>query len=215
MQKIVSAIVLILSSCLLFAQSEQPSLIAVYDSKRGSVKLEWNMVDADGKTAYIILKSSDGISWSELVRDRNLKEYTSEDGYAFEDRNIHSPKNLYRLRIVDAFNSTVALSPIVVAGNGRETYPKSSPSENEKNSWSIYPNPVHNLLTINYRGSSPIQGSIIVIIQDMNGKIVIRYRCASTTKMIQIPVDNIVRGTYLIQLSVANEVLMSQRFIKQ
>ena len=212
MQNIVSAIVLTLTSCSLSAQGVRPLLKAVYDVKSGAVKLDWTMVNAEGKTGYIILKSTDGINWFELVRDRILRNYTNEDVYSFEDINLHYLKNQYRLRIIDAFNTTVALSSIVVAGSGAV---QGRSTEIDKNNWTIYPNPVSDVLTLNYRGSKVIQGCINVIILDINGKIVIRYRCASNTKLIQIPVGNIVRGSYFIQLSVSNEVLMKQNFIKQ
>ena len=216
----------------IFAQVERPSLTAVYNLKSGIINLGWSMIDYDDKTGYIILKSTDGKNWFELVRDKILKKYTSDDSYTFDDRNIRSIKNLYRVMIINTLNTTVALSDIVVASKAyksetitvvrppevkNNTTLSTSPfhPENEKNSWNIYPNPVHDQLTLQYKGSKPVQGCINVVIVDMNGKVVTRYRCASTTKVFQIPVDNLIRGTYTIQLSVLNEILMSQRFIKQ
>ena len=192
------------------------------------------MVKSETKTAFMLLKSTDGIKWYELVKDRIFRTYTSDDGYTFEDKNITNTKTLYHLKIMNASNTTIALSPIVAASieapvknkipenHTRENYTKASPAasnvpttETDKATWSIFPNPVRDVLNLHYQGSKPIQGSINLVILDMGGKIVTRFRCASTTRSISIPLDKISGGIYLLQLSVSNSTLLSQRFVKQ
>ena len=226
MQKKLSAVVLIFLSYASFSQLPA-SLSVVYDPVRLSVSLEWSMVTIAKRTAYIILKSTDGVNWMELVKDKLLRNYTKEDLYTYEDKHITTPKNLYRLRIMDVENNTVALSnivsvsqllnnkPIITTETRKKNNTSIDATEPDEKKWVIYPNPVHDILTLSFNGLHPLQGAINITIQDMSGKIVTRYRGASTNKVIQVPVDYLARGTYLLQLIVSNEVIVNQRFIKQ
>jgi hypothetical protein len=54
-----------------------------------------------------------------------------------------------------------------------------------------------------------------VQIQDATGKVVIKFRSGSMYKNIEIPISNLKRGPYFILVTVMNEVMMNQRFIKQ
>lgn len=229
MLKVVGSFLLFFIAYNCYSQAGKPTISAILEPAGNAVRLEWSMIDAEEKTAYIVLKSVDGIHWSELVRDRIFRNYTSYDGYTFEDENIDASKTLYRLKIINALNNTVGLSGIVVAVKEEQeekvveiphpsqtkSYPSSPPNESAIANWKIYPNPIHDVLTLNYTGNQVLQGVINVLILDVNGKIVIRFRSASNTKLIQIPVDNIARGSYLVQISVTDEVLFNQRIIKQ
>ena len=79
----------------------------------------------------------------------------------------------------------------------------------------IYPNPVTDILKLAYKGHGDLKGVVFVQIQDATGKVVIKFRSGSMYKLIQIPVSNLQRGLYSIQLTVLDELMMSQKFIKQ
>ncbi len=208
-------------------------LNGTFDAAKHILKIQWNMVNSYAKTGYILIKSEDGISWKELSRDRMIRNYTEDDLYFFDERNIGTGKTFYRIRIMDNNNNTVVLSNILVtntmnaAGNIKNNVPDkrivatnketvySPVIENRVHQWAIYPNPVNDELTINYKGSDILKGVINVIVHDMSGKTVIKFRAASTSKTIQIPVNNLRRGVYLIELTVMNELQMNERFVKQ
>ena len=234
-----------------YAQVNPPVITAIYNSKNHSVDLEWKMASVERKTAFIILKSTDGIHWKELIRDQLFKMYTNEDYYTYTDDHIKFTTSLYRLRIIDEYKNTIAFSVAVSAGNDksnpRATLPVNIPSrtsgkktvttdttdtEDNKgdkksrsinhslatgktNTWRIYPNPVADVLNMKYEGSSPIKGAINVTVLDMRGNMQKRFRCASTCRSIQIPVENLSHGVYIVQLMVSNEMLINQRFVKQ
>ena len=191
------------------------------------------MINTNIRTSYLLLRSADGKSWTEAAKDRMLRNYTEDDIYFFNDRNFLPGKNYYRIKIADGDNNTISLSPIVVVntkGTAYNTTPKSTQSQSTgvqkttskiniepqgNSSWVIYPNPVTDILKLAYKGHGDLKGVVFVQIQDATGKVVIKFRSGSMYKLIQIPVSNLQRGLYSIQLTVLDELMMSQKFIKQ
>jgi hypothetical protein len=185
------------------------------------------MVNASVKTSYILLRSADGVTWTEAARDRLLRNYTEDDVYFFNDRFYSTGKNFYRLRIYDGYNNTISLSVVVAVNTSMPDQTTSSnrqaqPSINENNprsknngSWIIYPNPATDLLKLFYKGSGELKGVVNIQIRDARGKMVINFRSGSMYKLIQIPVSHLQKGAYFIQVTVLNEMMMNQKFIKQ
>lgn len=211
----------------------QVKLTAIYDFNNSAVKLNWNMINTNIRTGYLLLRSADGKSWTEAAKDRMLRNYSDDDIYFFNDRNFLPGKNYYRIKIADGDNNTISLSPIVVVntkGTAYNTTPKYIQNQTTgvqkttskiniepqgNSSWVIYPNPVTDILKLAYKGHGDLKGVVFVQIQDATGKVVIKFRSGSMYKLIQIPVSNLQRGLYSIQLTVLDELMMSQKFIKQ
>ena len=225
---------LFLSGIYCHASSQGVKLTAVYDFNNSAVKLNWNMVNTNIRTSYLLLRSSDGVSWTEAAKDRMPRKYTEDDIYFFNDRYYGPGRNYYRIKIIDGYNNTIALSPIVTVNtkgslNTAPAYSSNSQSQTGKQStapkistepvsndkWIIYPNPATDLLKLAYKGSGDLKGVVNVQIQDMSGKVVIKFRSGSMYKTISIPISNLQRGTYNIQVTVLNELMMNQKFIKQ
>jgi hypothetical protein len=219
-----------------FSIAQSVTLTAVYDTYNSAVKLNWNMVKSNSRTSYILLKSTNGIEWTEAVKDRIQRYYDNDDLYFFNDRNYTQGRNYYRLRIADGSNKTVALSTVVLVNVGRGTssqtqtpsvqrpvnttpktiVPQNNSSNNSSsNSWVIYPNPATDLLTLSYNGRDNLKGVVNVQIIDASGKTVIKFRSGSMYKKIEIPISGLQRGAYFIRVTVVNELMMNQRFIKQ
>ena len=193
------------------------------------------MVNSDTRTSYLLLRSADGVSWTEAAKDRMLRNYSDDDIYFFNDRNFFPGKNYYRIKIADADNNTIALSPVVVVNTKGTAYnittspintqsqttgkqnisPKIDTRPQGNGSWALYPNPATDLLKLAYKGQGDLKGVVYVQVQDATGKIVIKFRSGSMYKLIQIPITNLQKGIYFIQLSVMNELMMSQQFLKQ
>ena len=179
-------------------------LNAQFETRTSQVILDWNMISHPNKTTYQLLRSNDGKMWREVVTDKILQDYTSEDIFDYEDKVDHDKRYYYRLRILDSNNKTITFSNIVAIQ-----------SESAKSSWVIYPNPVNEVLTLVCKGNTIVKGVINVIVKDATGKIVIRYRAASIYKTLQIPVSKLRTGIYVVQISILNEVVMNQKFVKQ
>jgi hypothetical protein len=222
--------------CIFCSASAQPvKLTAIYDFNNSCVKLNWNMVNTNIRTSYLLIRSADGVSWTEAAKDRMLRNYTNEDMYFFNDRNFLPGKNYYRIKIADADNNTIELSKVVVVNTKGTAYnitsyptntrsqttgkqntsPKVDTRSQGNGSWSLYPNPASDFLKLAYKGSDDLKGVVYIQVQDATGKIVIKFRSGSMYKLINIPITNLQRGVYFIQLSVMNELMLSQQFIKQ
>ncbi|MDB5200230.1 MAG: Metalloprotease Fpp2 [Chitinophagaceae bacterium] len=193
------------------------------------------MINSNVRTSYLLLRSTDGVTWTEAAKDRMLRNYTEDDIYFFNDRYFSPGKNFYRLKITDGYNNTIALSPIVAVNTrgtistpvtysnsstqsqtGKQTVtPKINTAPQGNNKWIIYPNPATDFLKLTYKGSGDLKGVVNVQIQDASGKIVIKFRSGSMYKTIQIPISNLQKGAYFIQVTVVNELMMNQKFIKQ
>ncbi|MEP6597090.1 MAG: T9SS type A sorting domain-containing protein [Ginsengibacter sp.] len=175
-----------------------------YEESTSRVILDWNMINHPAKTTYILLRSTDTKTWIEVVTDKILRKYTEEDIFDYDDKVNRDQKYYYKLKIVDANNKTAAFSNTVTIS-----------AEADKRSWVIYPNPVNDVLYLVYEGNNIIKGVINATVQDITGKIVTRFRAASTSRRLEIPVSNLRKGIYIAQISTMNEIIMNQKFVKQ
>lgn len=229
-------ITLLFSGTFCYAVSQTVKLAAIYDLNNSAVKLNWNMINSNVRTSYLLLRSADGVTWTEAAKDRMLRYYSENDIYFFNDRRFVPGKNYYRIKITDASNNTIGLSPVIVIntkGNvntsaiytntqsvtGKQSITPAPSKINTEppgnNKWIIYPNPATDLLILTYKGSGNLKGVVNVQIQDATGKTVVKFRSGSQYKTIEIPISNLQRGTFFIQVTVLNELMMSQKFIKQ
>ena len=184
----------------LFAQ-ENPGLTAVFDKDKQEVKLSWQHVD-EAISLYTLQKSSDNIFFTDIY---TKKTTGLEEGrlLKFIDEHASATKNYYRLKIFRGTSTYEATLPVTVI------------SGNTNKGWVIYPVPVGTILHLQYNGTSRIEGVISVQIQNVNsGRIFNRMRMASTTRNIDIPVDNLGTGIYDIRIFVGTEVTWNQRFAK-
>jgi hypothetical protein len=101
-----------------------------------------------------------------------------------------------------------------VAADQNHLYPYPIKIRQPGNSWLMYPVPAGDVLNLRYQGVEPIRGVINVLIRHINGRIFHKLRFASTTRQIQIPVNNLGAGIYEIKIMVNDEIIWNQRFVK-
>jgi len=188
----------LLTICPVFSQN--PGLTAVFDGKRNIVSIKWQHADMK-VIQYALQRSSDNFTWNEIykVDAINLKKNKITK---FSDQVPRVGKGYYRLKLImndagDIYSKSIMVI-IGIPGNN----------------WLMYPVPVHTILNLQYNGIELINGVVTVFIRTMKGQILTRLRFASTTRLIQIPVDNLGRGTYDIQILIKNDLVWNQRFIK-
>lgn len=191
---------------LLIIQSPDPGtkadieFTAVYDSRKHSVKINWQSRSLDIK-AFIIQRSSDNNTWTDIAL-RQVNSNTANKAYYFEDGKPVTGDNYYRLKYITSDNK-IEYSSAVMLITASAGY-----------NWVMYPVPVKDILTLQYRGSAIIKGVITVLIQNSSGNIITRIRSASLTKTIRIPVSNLGSGIYDIRIIVEDEIIWNQRFVK-
>lgn len=173
---------------------------AVYDSRKHIVKMNWQSRLSNIK-AFIIQRSSDNNAWADIAL-RQVNSNTANKAYYFEDNKPVAGDNYYRLKYITGDNK-IEYSPAVMLIKASAGY-----------NWVMYPVPVKDILTLQYKGSETIKGVITVLIQNSSGNIITRTRSASLTKIIRIPVSNLGSGIYDVRIVVENEIIWNQRFVK-
>lgn len=218
-----TATLFFLFSC--FYSKAEVVLTAMPDAQGSSVSLRWNMVNYSSVTAYILLRSNDGVVWQVAAANPVYRNYKASTILAYNDKVGEKRKFFYRVRIYDIHDNTVAVSNTAIAEVPKAVYnvqgkpaivqPQSSTKPGNVQLWQVYPNPVTDVLNLSYKRAGRIMGVINVFISDLTGKIVIRFRQASNNKQLRIPVSNLKAGLYFIRIEVLNERQMNDKFIKQ
>ena len=207
-----------------FETSAGITLTAITQQGKATVTLQWNMVNYPGTTAYALFKSADGVAWQVTAANPVFRNYTSSTILAYRDNFSDEQKLYYRVKVYDTNENIVDISNTAVVENPKNYYPVQKPSTPKnittpgtagRNLWQVYPNPVDDMLNLVYRGKDIIRGVINILIQDVKGKAVIRFRGASTNKQLHIPVSNLNAGLYFIKINVMEEVQMNEKFIKK
>ena len=183
-----------------FSANNVPKFTAVYDSRKNAVLLKWEHTSSETGT-YIIQRSADNRSWVDITL-QGINLTLDVKSFYFEDRKSDAGENYYRLKFIYV-NGKIEYSPGIIVIN----------TAVNKN-WIMYPVPVTDLLTLEYRGTEKIKGVIHVFIQQSSGRIITRLRSASLNKNIQIPVGNLGKGIYDIRIIVEGNMVWNQRFVK-
>ncbi len=183
-----------------FGLTVVPEFTVVFDSRKNAVVIKGENKSGGLKT-FIIQRSADNISWSDIGLQA-IDQNAAIRPFYFEDKKPSAGENYYRLKcILTNGKIEYSLSIMVIIAS-------------PVNNWIMYPVPVKDLLTLEYRGVDPIKGVINVFIHQSSGNIITRLRLSSLNKIIKIPVDNLGRGVYDIRIIVQGEVIWNQRFIK-
>ncbi len=184
--------------------AQESTLNATYDAHTFKVSLYWNMVNYTGKATYSLTRSDDKINWTQIVTDKIFQRYNEKDTFDYIDKVKPGKEYFYRLSIINANNQTIAFSNTISVN-----------IITQKTVWEIYPNPVNDLLNIACRGNTIIKGVVNVLIYDVAGKIVTRFRSASVYRSFQIPVTQLHQGIFIAEISILNEIVLKQQFIKR
>jgi hypothetical protein len=186
--------------CCLLAAITAPGITAVYESKKKAVNIKWQQ-KVPGIKSFVIQRSADNVNWTDIARQETVN-FNPDKMYQFYDYKAAAGQNYYRLKCITEKGQTEYSTSIMVV-TGATGY-----------NWVMYPVPVGEVLTLQYKGSEKITGVINILIQNMYGKVLTRVRSASLNTIIKIPVGNLGKGVYDIRIIVAEEVIWNQRFVK-
>ena len=190
---------LIFTFCSFWVSKTAPGITVVYDAQKKAVIIKWQQ-KLPGIKTFIIQRSADNINWADIALQATVN-FNPNKTYQYLDYKPAAGENYYRLKcITDKGQTEYSASIIVVTGNN--------------NNWVMYPVPVKDVLTLQYKGREKITGVVNVFIQSMSGQMLKRIRSASLNTIIQIPVDNLGKGIYDIRIVIENEIVWNQRFIK-
>jgi Secretion system C-terminal sorting domain len=177
-----------------------PGITAVYDAKKKAVIIKWQQKQT-GIRSFVVQRSDDNYNWDDIALQQTVN-FNPAKIYQFWDTKSAAGENYYRLKAVMQ-NGTVDYSASVMVMVGPAT-----------NSWVMYPVPVKDVLTLQYKGTEKIKGVVNVLIQNTIGTVLVRLRSASLNTVIRIPVNNLGKGLYDIRITIEDEVVWNQRFVK-
>jgi hypothetical protein len=184
----------------LMAASIAPAINVVYDARKKAVSIQWQQQYAGVKT-FVVQRSDNNSDWVDIAY-QGIVNFEPKKVYLFWDYSVGAGQNYYRLKTITEKGQTeYSASVMVITGT-----PESS--------WVMYPVPVKDMLTLQYKGVKKITGVINVFIQNATGSIITRVRSASLNNIIHIPVNNLGSGIYDIRIIIENEVVWNQRFVK-
>ena len=184
----------------LYAAKTAPGIIVVYDTKKNAVSIKWQQKQPGVKT-FFIQRSSNNIDWIDIGL-QEIAEFNTTKVFQYYDYKAAAGQNYYRLKCIGEKNQVEYSGSIMVITGAAES------------NWIMYPVPVKDLLTLQYKGIKKITGVVNVFIQNVTGRIITRVRSASLNTVIKIPVDNLGSGIYDVRIVIEDEVVWNQRFVK-
>lgn len=185
--------------CLLSAAAV-PGITAVYDSHKKAVVIQWQQQFSGVKT-FVVQRSSNNIDWTDIAYQGSVNFNTGKT-YQYLDDKAGAAQNYYRLKSIPEKGQAEYSASVMVVTTTAEA------------NWIMYPVPVKNVLTLQYKGIKKLEGVVNVFIYNITGRIITRVRSASLNTTLRIPVDNLGSGIYDIRIIIENEVVWNQRFVK-
>jgi hypothetical protein len=184
----------------LFAAGVAPGITVVYNAKQKAVTIKWQQKQP-GIKSFVIQRSADNFEWNDIARQETVN-FNPNKTYQFIDNKSKVGENYYRLKCITEKGQTEYSNSIMIVTGAAGS------------NWVIYPVPVGDVLTLQYKGYEKIKGVINVFIQNISGRVITRLRSASLNTTIRIPVSNLGKGIYDIRIVVEDEVVWNQRFVK-
>ncbi len=182
-----------------------PGLLAVtlvsFNAKKINnqhVQLYWTTANEFNSKEFIIERSGDGISFSEIGRVASAGNSNTEKNYTTKDLAPLSGKNFYRLAELDRSGVITYSSILVINFNGG------------KPALEIYPNPARQFITVSLTDLPAYNNSIAVY--DIAGETVISNAQVSGNSF-KLNVDKLSAGTYFIKVTSAEGTIVQNKFV--
>jgi len=159
---------------------------ARYDEVNHQVNLTWTTAQESNSKEFVVEKSINGINFEPIGTVKAAGNSNRPINYAFTDAQPISGNNFYRLQQVD-LDGRKEVSPIV-----KLTL--------EKNfNISFGPNPATNILTVSIQNNHT---PLVIQLTDINGRLLQQRNLqAASSQVIQLPVNNLSKGMYLLKIS--------------
>jgi mannan endo-1,4-beta-mannosidase len=158
-----------------------PVEILTFQGQRNSdneVSLNWTVAQEKDLKGYAVEKSDNGTDWNTI----GFINAENKTAYSFTDVSANSSA-YYRLKNINTDLNTDSYSKVIsIEGN------------NEKISYSLYPNPFSNSVHLQYAGKN----KLMVIIRDMTGKIMHSSECLANQSL-ELG-ENLPDGFYIIEI---------------
>jgi trimeric autotransporter adhesin len=155
------------------------------------VDITWTAAKEETTQVYEVQRSANGAEYITLSSQPVINGH-----YVAEDTRAIDGLNYYRLKIVDK-DGKITYSKVVTINFNTA----------EGNSFTVYPNPVHNNIQLSVHASSA--GNASIIITDIYGRTVLAkdVQVQQGNKILSLDASRVRSGTYFITLHLKNEKL--------
>lgn len=166
------------------------------------VVLLWSTASEFNNDKFIIERSKDGFIFNPIGEEKGLGDSFERHNYQFIDEKPFSGINYYRLKQMD-FDGASEYSKVVTVSVGMEDQ-----------RINIYPNPAKESINVEIGNgdNKSDNGSTVICVYDLNGKLMLKKETALTNQPISIA--DLPAGIYFLNIVNEKSAVM-QRFIKQ
>ena len=166
--------------------------------KQGITNLSWSTANEVSTSLFILEKSTDATEFNVLTTVL-AHNNSGTNIYNFSDHNTQKGIVYYRLKMVDK-NGSFSYSKIIQV------------AMNNKTQFNLFPNPVHNKLTIDFNGASTNTQATVL---SLTGKELIRQPLQEGILNKTIGVSQLSKGTYLLVIKGQQGELSASQFTKE
>jgi hypothetical protein len=157
--------------------------------------LEWQTATERNNSHFEVERSTDGVTFEKIGEVAGKGNSTGLTNYTFEDKDPLSGVNYYRLRQVD-FDGAFEYSAVrsVVFGSTKKV--------------TVFPAPVASVMTVQL--DEAFKNDAQWQITDMSGRLVSEGVFAAEQNQMDIPVNGLVEGVYVLRIVAAQETITRQ-----
>lgn len=177
-----------------------PGITVVFDAGKKAVSIQWQQ-QVSGIKTFVVQRSANNSNWTDIAF-QGVSNFNPAKTYQYLDYKAIAGQNYYRLKVITEKGKEEFSASVMIINGTAEA------------NWVIYPVPVKELLTLQYKGIKKLTGVVNVFIHNVTGRIITRVRSASLNAIIRIPVDNLGSGIYDVRIIIENEVVWNQRIVK-
>jgi hypothetical protein len=162
---------------------------------RNTNGLSWITASESNNDYFAIERSSDGLNFEVIGKQKGAGNSVTRLEYAFNDQNPYKGISYYRLKQVD-FSGKFSYSEICSVTN------------NGDGGVSFYPNPVKNNLTIDYLFSEKPKSNDISV-SDVTGKLV-HVNSTFTDSKVSLDCSNLAEGIYFLKVIIGEKEVVNK-----
>jgi hypothetical protein len=173
-------------------------------TNEGSVRVNWTTASEQNSSHFVVSRSADGLSWTDVVTTEAAGTTNITQEYYFTDNEVgRNFEGYYRLLQVDLDGQSTMYNPIMVSCNG--------PSQTV---FSVQPNPING--SAEFTASGFNQGNAQFCIQDVSGKLITERQLElnNGTMVFSVDLSACAPGMYIAKLIVQSGESKTVRILK-
>ncbi len=160
-----------------------------------SIELNWSTANELNNDYMIVERSANGLDFIDVGRVDGKGTTSEAQAYSFLDQAPLNGLNYYRLRQVD-IDGTEHQSNVIVIDMDLDI---------QDLRLTAYPNPTQDQLRVVWQSPATADDGSIQLIEASSGKILQRFAMPEGTNMMEIPVQDLPSGLYVIQVVQADQ----------